>query len=104
MVYGTNTRSYNRSPEAREIKRQRAEATKCEEERIAAGRFESVVVGPICCCLAFNYSHEALAHLQCLNRRLAGELNTWLKARNESFLWIGWAELGTKIKFRRYDA
>jgi hypothetical protein len=104
MVYGTGTRSYNRSTEARTLKKQRAEATRREEERIRAGKFETIIVGPICTCLAFNYAHEAIAHERCLTSKEGGVLNTWLKAGNESFYWIGWAELGTTIRFRRYDA
>lgn len=104
MVYGTGTRSYNRSTEAREMKRQRAEATRREEERIRAGRLNTIIVGPICMCLAFNYAHEALAHERCLTAKEAGELNNWLKDGKDRFHWPGWAELGSKIRFRRYEA
>jgi hypothetical protein len=104
MVYGTGTRSYNRSTEARTMKKQRAEATKREEERIRAGRFETIIVGPICACPAFHFPHESLAHLQLLNGPEFRGLQIWKQAGNESYTWPGWAELGTTIRFRRYDA
>lgn len=81
--------------------RQLANALKLDRIEI---KFEPVIVGPICTCLAFNYAHEALAHERCLTSKEGGALNTWLKAGNESFYWTGWAELGTTVRFRRYDA
>jgi hypothetical protein len=86
------------------MKKQRAEATKREEERIRAGNFEPIIVGPICICLAFNFAHEALAHERCLTSKEAGELNAWLREQKDRFQWPRWAELGTTIKFRRYNA
>lgn len=103
-MLGAGTRSYNRSTEARTIKKQRAEATKREEERIRAGKFETIIVGPMCICLAFNFAHEALAHERCLTAKEAGELNAWLRDQKDRFHWPRWAELGTRIRFRRYDS
>lgn len=102
-MYGNGTRSYNRSPEAREMKRQRAEATKREEARLAAGRFETIIVGPMCRCDAFQYPHEAIAHLRCLSDGAMKGWLIWKAIVNESYSWPGWAELGTKIRFRRVN-
>jgi len=53
-MYGTGTRSYNRSTEAREMKKQRAEATR---------RFEQQPLGPpillpiACACNRYPFPH-----------------------------------------------
>ena len=59
-MYGTGTRSYNRSTEARENKRQQREVTK----KYLAGELKlgNTVVGPICRCRSFRLPHELKAH------------------------------------------
>ena len=70
MVYGYNTKSYLRSTEHRESKRQQKIAT---EQYLAAPRVE-VIVGPICTCRSFRYPHELSVH-----RKLKGDWDwrTW---------------------------
>lgn len=58
MVYGIGTRSFNRSTEHREMKRQQAEATKRYYE---SARVE-VVIGPVCTCRSFAMPHFPEAH------------------------------------------
>lgn len=73
MVYGTGTRSYNRSTEKREMDRQRAEAT-----AKYVPKPDSVIVGPICNCLSFEFAHELSAH-----RNLKSEMD-WRPWRERS--------------------
>lgn len=61
--YGLGTRSYNSSPERREMRRQRKDAT----ERYLSGPRKEIVVGPICTCRSFRYPHELAAHKQLEN-------------------------------------
>jgi len=57
-MYGTGTRSYNRSTEHRESKRQQAEAT---AEYLATPRVE-IVVPLICTCRSFRFAHPPARH------------------------------------------
>lgn len=72
MTYGLGTRSFNRSPEKREIDRQRAEAT-------ANYVPQSVTIGPICTCRSFEKPHELSEH-----RRLTGEMD-WRHWKQREF-------------------
>jgi hypothetical protein len=56
--YGVGTRSYNRSPEKRELDRQCAEATANYE----AENRETVLVSLMCACLQRPYPHELAVH------------------------------------------
>lgn len=64
MVYGLGTRSYNRSAEARENKRQQAEAT----ARFEQSQRVEIVMGLVCTCRSFNLPHSPERH-----RELAGD-------------------------------
>lgn len=58
MVYGIGTRSYNRSTEHREMKRQQAEAT---AKFLAKPRAE--VIAPLVChCRSFEFPHGLEKH------------------------------------------
>jgi hypothetical protein len=103
MVYGTGTRSYNRTPEARAERKRREEKLRQHKFECPV-KFGECIVGPMCWCGAFPFPHEALAHERCLTSREAGALHEWLKANKPSYLWDGWAGLGTQIKFRRANA
>jgi hypothetical protein len=63
-VYGTGTRSYNRSTEAREMKRQQREAT----ERYRAGELK---IGNtkilVCTCRSFRFAHDPAKHSELLS-------------------------------------
>ena len=67
-------------------------------------KFEAYTVGPMCECGAFRFPHEPIAHMLCLTSRESNELNEFLKAENPSYLWDGWAGLGTTIRYRRFEA
>lgn len=56
--YGIGTRSYNRSPEKREVDRQRAAATAAHE---AAPRKE-ITAPLVCACRSFPYPHPPARH------------------------------------------
>jgi len=56
--YGTNTRSYNRSAEKREIDRQRAEAT----AKFEAAPRTAVNAPLLCSCAQRSYPHELAVH------------------------------------------
>ena len=60
MVYGFGTRSYFRSTEHRENKRQQAEAT---AKYIAEPKRE-VTIGPFCSCRSFDLPHELSKHAE----------------------------------------
>lgn len=57
-VYGTGSRSYNRSAEKKESDRQRKEAT----ERFMNQPRNYVTVGPVCTCASFNRPHLLERH------------------------------------------
>lgn len=57
-VYGSGTRSYNRSPEKRESKAQQAAVT----ARYESGPRNEIIVGPRCNCLSFPLAHDLSAH------------------------------------------
>lgn len=57
-MYGTGTRSYNRSTEAKEMKRQQKVAT----ESYLAAPTRTVTVEPQCNCLSFRLPHGISAH------------------------------------------
>ncbi len=57
-MYGTGTRSYNRSTEARQNKIAQKAAT---EAWLNAPK-KTVLVGPICTCRSFNLPHELKRH------------------------------------------
>lgn len=98
-MYGTGTRSYNRSSEARQMKQEIADFNK----KLEAGeiKFAAYEIGPFCECSAFPYPHEPIRHEKCLSRTETKELQEWLKAGNSKLGWIGWAQLGTTIRYRR---
>jgi hypothetical protein len=56
--YGVGTKSYNRSGELRELKRQQAEAT----ERYLANSHEPILLPLTCACLSYRFPHWPLAH------------------------------------------
>ena len=56
-MYGTGTRSYNRSTEKRNMDRLRREATEQWKPKT-----ESVIVGPVCNCRSFRFPHYLEAH------------------------------------------
>lgn len=62
LMYGTGTRSYNRSTEAREMKRQITEATKAYEEKRARGEIATINL-LLCHCRSFRFGHEPSAHM-----------------------------------------
>jgi hypothetical protein len=64
MTYGTGTRSYNRSAEAREMKRQQKQATLQYEEAKARGEVKAGNVPLLCTCASWDYPHELSAHKQ----------------------------------------
>lgn len=74
MTYGLGTRSYHRSPEKREMDRQRAEAT-----AKYVPKPESVTIGPICTCRSFEKPHELSEH-----KKLYGETD-WRHWRQREF-------------------
>lgn len=63
MVYGTGTRSYNRSTEKRQMDRERAEFS----AKVDAGEIKSPFAEVsllLCHCRSFRFSHEPSAHKQ----------------------------------------
>lgn len=54
-MYGLGTRSYNRSTEARQMKRECAEARK----KVESGEIQipAATVGPMCTCISFRFAH-----------------------------------------------
>lgn len=58
--YGTDTRSYNRSSEKREMDRQRKEAT-LKYER---GEMKFFEFAPLCRCASWEFPHELIQHRQ----------------------------------------
>lgn len=60
MTYGLGTRSFNRSTENRQMKKERAEFT----ARYLAGEIvlRMVDLPVLCNCRSFRYSHELAAH------------------------------------------
>jgi hypothetical protein len=63
-MYGTGTRSYNRSPEARDNKRQQKAVTKAYVEAKERGEVKETILTPLCHCASWYYSHELDAHKQ----------------------------------------
>ena len=63
MVYGLGTRSYNRSAERREMKRQAEEATAA----YIAQPHPQVIVGPLCFCRSFQYAHVIERHQELMS-------------------------------------
>lgn len=64
-MYGSGTRSYNRSPEKRAMERERRDMTaKYEAGELKLGK---TIVGPICACRSFRFPHELAAHKQLLS-------------------------------------
>ena len=58
-MYGTDTRSYNRSTEKRQMDRERAEVTK---NYVPSP--EGVMLSVLCTCRSFRYPHELSMHRQ----------------------------------------
>lgn len=66
-------------------------------------KFEAVVIGPICTCLAFAYPHEAIQHFKALSNIEYSDWEAWVNSGKESFYWPGWGMLGSEIKSRRME-
>jgi hypothetical protein len=81
LMYGTGTRSYNRSTEKRQMDRERAEYNrKIESGEIVFG--EVVVVQ--CHCLSFRFSHSPADH-----KKLRSDMDwrTWQERQAEAERW-----------------
>lgn len=63
-MYGTGTRSYNRSTENRQNKLARKEATERFLEARARGEVKPVTVSILCCCRSWVFPHEIAQHKQ----------------------------------------
>lgn len=78
--YGVGTRSYNRSPEKRELDRQRAEVT----QRYMEGPRPEFIVQR-CNCRSFNLPHELSRH-----KELRSEMDWRTEAERNSVRYQGW--------------
>jgi hypothetical protein len=88
-MYGTGTRSYNRSSEAREMKRQQKLATEKYQEAKEKGEIKPKTLPLLCRCLSFRYPHEMEAH-----QRLRGDHNwpTFEQREKQEQNWEEWAK------------
>jgi hypothetical protein len=88
-MYGTGTRSYHRSAEHRENKRQQKLATKRFLEKKAAGELKAETAPLLCRCHSFRFPHETSAH-----RRLKSDYDwrPFEQREAEQENWEEWAK------------